>query len=226
MSSYLTLPITPSYGSDFSQKARRFQNQFGDGYSQTAVDGLIATAQTLNLEWNALSLADKESLCENFFELLAGSTPFYYTPYGQANALLWKCSDWDVTPLSSYTFKVSATIKQSFDITNPIIYIPPGGTWAPLIKDLVTGGVYLIGTESGVPVTIPSSNTTTIMVYYLIDVANNGVYALTCSSGVLELQAVDLSFFSQAVAYAVADQITGGTYQIVSDNGDLAAELI
>ena len=115
--SYQTLPVTPSYDSDFEYQARRLKNQFGDGYSQTAVDGINNVSGSLNLTWKALSLSRKQSLCENFFEVLGGSTPFYYTPYGRSVALLWKCAQWSVTPLSANYFKVTATIEQSFDLT-------------------------------------------------------------------------------------------------------------
>ncbi len=117
--SYQTLPVTPSYQSDFPYSARVRKNSFGkgNGYAQTAPDGINTIVGALNLAWNALTLTSKVALCENFFELLAGSTPFYYTPYGQANALLWKCSDWDVTPLSQNLFRVTATLQQSFDLT-------------------------------------------------------------------------------------------------------------
>ncbi len=115
--SYLTLPINPTYGGDFAFKASVPQNQFGDGYSQTAVNGINSVSGSLNLEWSALSLADKQSLCEDFFAVLAGSTPFYYTPYGTSTALLGKCAQWNVTPVAKNVFRVTGTIMQSFDLT-------------------------------------------------------------------------------------------------------------
>lgn len=221
---YQTLPFTPTYGSSFAFKGDQLLNQFGDGYSQTAQNGLNANSASLNLEWAVLTNTEKESLCEGFFAVLAGATPFYYTPFGDNAARLWKCGQWVATPLSPTLWRVTATIKQSFD-SDLIDYIPPGRE-IPLLKDSVTGLIYLLTTENGVVTLVPSSNSTTTTTYYLSDIANGNIYALSCSSGVLGLQNVGQSFAAQTVAYAVPDQITGATYQIVSDNGVLSAELM
>lgn len=116
--SYLTLPVTPSYSSSFTYTARVRQNNFSKGgFAQTVPDGINNIVRGLNLEWSAISLAQKQALCENFFQLIGSSTPFYYTPYGSSTSLLWKCTGWNVMPLSANYFRVTAKILQSFDLT-------------------------------------------------------------------------------------------------------------
>ena len=115
--SFSTLPINPSYESNFKYAAQVWENQFGDGYSQTAKKGINNVIASLDLSWKALVTADKATLHSFFFDL-GGSTPFYYTPYGESTALLWKCASWGVQPVSKTVFKVTATLEQSFDLTS------------------------------------------------------------------------------------------------------------
>jgi len=123
--SYSILPIQPSYdGSSLDTTARVLKNTFGDGYAQTAQDGINNIVGGPSLTWSALTLAQKQSLVDNFFVVLAGSTPFFWTPPGTTVALLWKCAKWSVIPLkcsippaATDTFRVTATFEQSFDVT-------------------------------------------------------------------------------------------------------------
>ena len=217
--SYETLPITPTYGGDFGFKANVLKNNFGDGYSQTAANGINSVSATLNLEWSCLSLNDKISLCEDFFALLAGSTPFYYTPYGTFTGLLWKCVQWGAIPLSKDLFRVTATLEQSFDL--------PGGSPTPLrIADPNTGIVYEVVCEYGDYSCNPTSYPNPYTTYFLDDTTNGRFYALVCFAGVLDIAEIPAGVYVQPSNPSMIDQSNGNTYQFVSTNGVLGLEFI
>lgn len=111
-----TLQITqrPSINSDVSFKARVISNQFGDGYRQTAADGLNSVARTWMLSWDNLTIADANVL-EAFLVSHVGQ-PFYYLMPREQYPRAWDCTDWTRGyPAGAYdSFK--ATFNERFDL--------------------------------------------------------------------------------------------------------------
>ena len=108
----LTLDQAPSVGSDMTSEARLITNTFGDGYEQTAPDGLNAVKRTWPCQWTSLSHGDADYL-EAFFIRNVGK-PFTYAAPGQV-PLRWTCKSWKRGyPAGGYS-SFSATLTQRFD---------------------------------------------------------------------------------------------------------------
>lgn len=110
----LLISQAPSVGSDVSFKARTIKNQFGDGYRQTAKDGLNALQRSWQLKWDQLSI-DSANYLEQFLTDHIGM-PFYYTLPRELVARAWDCETFSRgAPAGGYdTF--SATFEQRFDL--------------------------------------------------------------------------------------------------------------
>jgi phage-related protein len=116
--SYPTLPnIDISYDSSDKISARVMENQFGDGYKQTAVDGINTIVRTMDVLWASLTLTDMQTVT-SFLETCAGSTPFYWQPPEESLSYLWRCKDWNVQAVPIFRYKVTATFIQAFDIAS------------------------------------------------------------------------------------------------------------
>lgn len=83
------LPDVSSPGQDMSFRTKK--TQFGDGYIQVAANGINATLEKWSLIWDSIADTDADTLCD-FFENLAGATPFLWTPpKGNTGEVLWLC---------------------------------------------------------------------------------------------------------------------------------------
>jgi len=89
-----TLPsIRPSLTSSKSVKARILKNEFGDGYSQRAADGLNNTPASWTLIWGGRTKADIDTL-EAFFEGLGGWDTIEWTPEHESTEKKFICTEW------------------------------------------------------------------------------------------------------------------------------------
>lgn len=107
--------IELSYGTDMSTEYRVRRVNFGDGYSQRAVDGLNAQPQSWRLVWEHIADADAETL-RVFFRDLGGSGIIDWTPFGQATALKWTGSSFTLKPSGTLLSDCSITLTQEFDL--------------------------------------------------------------------------------------------------------------
>ncbi len=112
MPNVFTPPLQPSIGSGTSWSARLIENQFGDGYRQTALDGLNAIVGTLTLSWDLLTLGQADYI-DAFIRQNVGK-PFYWA--GPSTAyLLWDCKAWTRNSVEGAGDKITATFVQRFD---------------------------------------------------------------------------------------------------------------
>lgn len=85
--------------------------EFGDGYTQSSPDGLNHIRETVELEWPALTLAQKDAL-DAFFRARGGYQSFLYQPWGFSAALKWTCADWSWAGTAPFPFRCK--LEQSF----------------------------------------------------------------------------------------------------------------
>lgn len=85
--------------------------QFGDGYRQTAADGINNKEQSWPLTFRARK-EEAENIIE-FFDEHAGNKSFLWTPpLGKLS--LWQVANVQVKPLSSALYEITATFEQAF----------------------------------------------------------------------------------------------------------------
>lgn len=108
-------PIPPSPGTTAKPKLKLLKAEFGDGYTQSARDGLNHIRKTLSLEWEIL-LPDQAKQITDFFELQGGDIPFYYTPSDETTPIKWTCEEWDDKRTDGGLRNVTCTFEQSFSL--------------------------------------------------------------------------------------------------------------
>lgn len=107
--------IATSRGSGFGPTRPRIRKvSFGDGYEQTAQEGLNPLRRTYNARFNARPNADIETV-RAFLTRHGGHTPFAFTPPGEAAAIQWRCETWEGPTVVSATHgSLSATFVEDF----------------------------------------------------------------------------------------------------------------
>lgn len=85
--------VKPSPGTSIGYKPRLLKAEFGEGYTQTAQDGINHLDRDLSLRWEALTPAQADEI-NDFLSARGGSEPFWYQP---RNGVLmrWTCEEWD-----------------------------------------------------------------------------------------------------------------------------------
>lgn len=111
---YFYPPVDPSPGSRRSQEIKLLEAEFGDGYTQVAPRGLNHIRRKLTLNWEALTLDQRDQIIA-FFESLMGYAPFAYTPYGESAPIYWTCKQWD-HGTNSGVWTVTAEFVQTFNL--------------------------------------------------------------------------------------------------------------
>lgn len=116
----MTLPtfspsVSPSPGSNRRPETRILRADFGDGYSQSAPDGLNHRRKVLELRWDYLTKSDANYI-DNFLEGRGGYKPFFFHHPHEPAAIKFICEDWNVTDLANNKCSVTATLKQSFNL--------------------------------------------------------------------------------------------------------------
>lgn len=107
--------IIPSFGSRKLTKTRVLRANFGDGYSQRAIDGLNQQRDEWTVSFNNLSDADADTLVA-FYEQQAGSSYFTWTPPREATSKKWIVSEWQRTPNTGDFDTVTAKYEQVHDL--------------------------------------------------------------------------------------------------------------
>ncbi len=116
----MVLPSLPSiaidHGSARKVDQRVLRADFGDGYSQRAVDGLNTARQEWQLQWTQLTKAQATQL-KDFFIARGGAEAFNWTPPDEATARKWTSVGFDgPTPTTAARYSFSATLREEFDI--------------------------------------------------------------------------------------------------------------
>jgi phage-related protein len=104
-------PIAPSPGTRHSPKADVLAAEFGDGYTQSAPNGLNHIKQAIVLRWEGLT-DDQYQIIRDFFENHGGYLAFYYQPRDRSTPLKWTCKEWSGLDSSPWSFE--AKLEQSF----------------------------------------------------------------------------------------------------------------
>lgn len=102
------------YGSSKKVKPRVLRNDFGDGYSQRAGDGINLLAEQWNVSFR-LRLDDADTL-EAFFKEHKGHKVFYWTPPRQSSARKFTVQEWTRKPDKVNGDVISARFKEEFDL--------------------------------------------------------------------------------------------------------------
>jgi len=85
--------------------------QFGDGYKQTAADGINNHSENWPLTFRGNGAFIKP--IKDFLIARGGNQSFYWTPpLGELS--LWRCETYGVTPLGAEMYTLTATFEQSF----------------------------------------------------------------------------------------------------------------
>lgn len=114
----MTLPtfspiVAPSPGTRVAPKLSLLEAEFGDGYTQSAPNGLNHRKETMTLRWDGLTEAQFIAL-RDFFRERGGYKSFYYQPRGEAQPMKWRCKDWSGADRSPWSFE--AKLEQSFTL--------------------------------------------------------------------------------------------------------------
>lgn len=111
-------PRCPTIGSSQDIEAKVRSAKFGDGYEQTAPDGINSIRSTFVVDWPMLT-REEALVIEVFFKARRGSEPFIYRPPGEDEDMLWKCSRWRKTSMGRGRASINATFVQAFDVVGP-----------------------------------------------------------------------------------------------------------
>lgn len=111
-----TPPTSPSAGATDRPELKILQAEFGDGYNQPTPDGVNHIRTTLALKFELLE-AEERSEIVDFLTARKGVEPFLYQLPGSPSARLYTCAEWETTALAASLFTVSATLRQSFQVT-------------------------------------------------------------------------------------------------------------
>src|SRR5579859_3434776 len=104
---------SPTLGKTAETSYRTLDAGFGDGYSQTTIDGLNATMDTVTLVWKGLLLADQQSIKAQF-DSFAGMTFSYKVP-GDTVIKLWRCKKVTTDDSDGTLMSMTAQLQQAFD---------------------------------------------------------------------------------------------------------------
>ncbi len=98
-------------------KLRVSQAQFGDGYSQRFVDGLInPESKTYNLKFSNRSNTEINAIT-SFLKSRSGYQAFDWIPPGDSTAVYVVCSRWDVTYVTNSIKSLNMTFEEVKDPT-------------------------------------------------------------------------------------------------------------
>lgn len=113
MPTYTTFPtnvIGPSYPVESSSEPRILKVEFGDGYTQEAPDGLNFLLYTFNVNWDAITNAEK-AIIKPFIEARGGYQTFLWIdPDGVTRKV--KCRTWTFSNIEPGLHSLKATFEE------------------------------------------------------------------------------------------------------------------
>lgn len=108
-------PVAPDVGGDDETvEARVLENEFGDGYTARAGDGLNAIRSSVNLTWGMLTAAQAAEIV-TFFRDHRGYTAFLYTLPADDDERQWVCKRWQRVSSGTESWAIRATFTEVFD---------------------------------------------------------------------------------------------------------------
>lgn len=113
-----TFPTTvpsPDFNSKKTVKPRILENDFGDGYTQRAADGLNSLRREWSVSWTNLTTAQKNILI-GFFESQLGYKAFLWTAPGDTAVRKWTAREWTEEPVAANIWSITSTFRQEFDL--------------------------------------------------------------------------------------------------------------
>ena len=112
-------PYTPSYEPEMSVEPRLLTTTLGDGYEQSAPDGLNHMPKNWTLTFTAEDQAVTDD-AESLLEERGGYQPFYWIEPTGRYAGLYKCKKWSVRTVGPGLYTLSAELQQVFDLPNEL----------------------------------------------------------------------------------------------------------
>jgi phage-related protein len=103
----------PIWTSPVNVTAKVLENEFGDGYTQRAADGINNVKETWELSWKNLTTPEKEAL-DNFLRERAGFRAFAWRAFG-APPKAYSCKTWKFVPTQAGYWDGSASLRQEFE---------------------------------------------------------------------------------------------------------------
>lgn len=113
-----TFPLTArtvDFNSSGQDTPKVLENNFGDGYTQRAGDGLNNVRSQWDASWTNLTTPERD-LIIGFFRQQMGYMSFYWTAPGESIPQKWTAREWKQIPVAGGFWKVTATLKQEFDL--------------------------------------------------------------------------------------------------------------
>jgi phage-related protein len=107
--------VLPSFGTSKKVTNRILENNFGDGYTVRAVDGLNSKRDEWTVVFNNIIDSDVTTILD-FLEARRGFESFNWTPPLETTSKLFSCKEWQVTPTGYNNSSIRATFKQEFDL--------------------------------------------------------------------------------------------------------------
>ncbi len=107
--------LPPSYACVLEEKPRVLAVAFGDGYSQRMADGINHIAAQWKLTWNAVTPADADTLCD-YFRATGGTDAVTWTPPRESTEKKWIVTQWTRSPVQPGHDRITAVLKQVFDL--------------------------------------------------------------------------------------------------------------
>lgn len=90
---------------------RVLKARFGDGYQQTAADGINNKSQTWPIQFRGK--AAKIAAIRDFLDARGGGQSFYWTPPLGAQGY-YECTGYTIKPLGAGNYDLNATFEQVF----------------------------------------------------------------------------------------------------------------
>ena len=110
-------PVAPSPGTTRKPELALLKAQFGDGYTQTARDGLNHIRKVVELKWDVLRQSQAATITA-FPEARGGTEPFLYQVPHSPAALKWTCEEWNQVDAANGLCSFTATFRQTFNLVS------------------------------------------------------------------------------------------------------------
>lgn len=110
-------PQPPGVGLQKKREIKIQKADFGDGYTQSALEGINPIRKVLDLEWPVLSADDCKAIMD-FLDAQAGVTPFAYQLPGESSPTHYTCETYAEYHNGAGLCKVTATFRQSFALVS------------------------------------------------------------------------------------------------------------
>lgn len=105
---------SPSYSPKKTVKYRTLTVQFGDGYEQSAGDGINPQQVTYDFSWENLTLSEAAYI-EGFLDARGGWDIFLYAFPAADGQKKWVCDGYTRNDIDFNNVTISATFKRRYD---------------------------------------------------------------------------------------------------------------